>query len=291
MQADSLAQLLRRPDLGPVVLLIGLAVAFGLGAVHALSPGHGKTIVAAYLVGSRGTMRHAALLGLTVTITHTFSVFLIGIGTLFVSAYVVPEKIIPVLSAISSLSIVAIGGYLLWKRLKVLRGAHPHSHHHHSHDHPHGHTHSHDHHHDHPHDHDHGHDHDHDHVHGHDHDHGPHGHSHMPEGEVTMGSLLALGASGGLVPCPSAMVLMLSAIALGRTGAGLILLVAFSMGLAGVLVAIGGLVVYAKHWLPDPVATSRRPFFRLVPVLSAVVIVCVGLAMTAASLGWVRIAV
>ena len=104
-----------------------------------------------------------------------------------------------------------------------------------------------------------------------------------------MGNLIALGASGGLVPCPSAMVLMLSAIALGRTGLGLILLIAFSIGLAGVLVAIGALVLYAKQWLPDPAATSRSPFFRLVPVLSAAVIVVIGLLMTGASLGWVRL--
>lgn len=103
-----------------------------------------------------------------------------------------------------------------------------------------------------------------------------------------MGSLVALGASGGLVPCPSALVLLLSSIALGHVGLGLVLLVAFSFGLAGVLMAIGMLVLYAKHFLPDPAKTSRHRAFRLIPVLSALVILCLGLLMTGVSLGWVR---
>jgi nickel/cobalt exporter len=110
----------------------------------------------------------------------------------------------------------------------------------------------------------------------------------VPEGDITLGSLIALGASGGLVPCPSALVLLLSAIAVGHIGLGLVLLVSFSLGLAVVLMAIGMLVLYAKHLLPDPSKTSQHPAFRLVPVLSAFVIVCLGLLMTGVSLGWVR---
>lgn len=102
----------------------------------------------------------------------------------------------------------------------------------------------------------------------------------MPGGDITFGSLLALGVSGGLAPCPAALVIMLAAIAFGHTGAGLVLLVAFSLGLARVLMAVGMLVLYAKNWLPDPSASSRHPFFRLVPVLSAIVILCLGLLMT-----------
>jgi nickel/cobalt exporter len=101
-----------------------------------------------------------------------------------------------------------------------------------------------------------------------------------------MGSLIALGISGGLVPCPSALILMLSAIALGRPGVGLILLVGFSMGLAAVLMGIGVLAVYAKHLLPKSETTMQRPLFRLIPVFSAVVVICLGLAMTAVSAGW-----
>lgn len=107
----------------------------------------------------------------------------------------------------------------------------------------------------------------------------------MPD-EVSLASLIALGASGGLVPCPSALVLLLSAIALGRVGLGLILLVAFSLGLAGVLMAVGLVVLYAKHLLPD--SRSGHPAFRVLPVASAAIIVCIGLIMTAASLGFIR---
>ena len=103
-----------------------------------------------------------------------------------------------------------------------------------------------------------------------------------------MASLIALGASGGLVPCPSALVLLLSSIALGRVGAGLVLLVAFSAGLAVVLMAIGMAVLYAKHLLPDSNRAARNPAFRVIPVVSAAVIVCVGLIMTAVSLGVIR---
>jgi nickel/cobalt transporter (NicO) family protein len=246
-KTDRLTSILSRRDLSFGVILIGLAIAFAFGAMHALSPGHGKTIVAAYLVGSRGTMRHAAFLGAMVTFTHTLSVFALGLATLFLSKYFVPERMAKTLETISGLSIVAIGAWLLYKRVKSLR---PHHHHHHDHD----------------------------------HHHHPHTHTHVPEGDVTLGSLIALGASGGLVPCPSAMVLLLFAISVGRIGLGLLLLVAFSIGLAGVLTAIGMLVLYAKHWLPDPASTSRHPMFRFLPVASAAVIVCIGLVMTGVSI-------
>jgi nickel/cobalt transporter (NicO) family protein len=289
VQRDFLSSLLARRDLGWGLMLIGLAVAFGLGAIHAMSPGHGKTIVAAYLVGSRGAMRHAAFLGAMVTFTHTASVFALGLATLFLSKFFVPERMAKGLEAISGLSIVAIGAWLFYKRLQALRVDHPsphvhhdHDHPHHDHDHHHDHHHDHDHHHHHHHDHDHPHDHHHDHDHPHDHDH-DHAHSHLPQGDVTLGSLIALGASGGLVPCPSAMVLLLFAISVGRVGLGLLLLVAFSIGLASVLMAIGMLVLYAKNWLPDPARTSRHRAFRFLPVVSAAVIVCIGLVMTGVS--------
>lgn len=255
MRGDYLSHLLHQGTIGWGMLLAGMAVAFGLGAVHALSPGHGKTIVAAYLVGSRGTPRHAMLLGGMVTFTHTVSVFLLGLATLFVSRYVLPEKIYPVLGAISGLAIVWIGTALFVKRLRHARHMHAHEHGH-SHHHP--------------------------------HDHG-HAHSHVPEGEISMGSLLALGASGGLVPCPSALVLLLSSVALGRVGLGLTLLVAFSVGLAVVLMGIGVVVIYAKHLLPDGAKTARSPFVRYLPVASAGLISGIGVLMTAVALGVVRV--
>lgn len=273
---DALSRLLSRQDLGFAAMLTALALAFGFGAMHALSPGHGKTIVAAYLVGSRGTLKHALFLGAMVTFTHTISVFVLGLGTLFLSRYFVPDKIYPILGAVSGLTIVWIGATLFYKRLQTLvthleherahlrepelamAHAHHHGHHHH-----------------------HGHDHDH-------HHHGPGGHTHAIEGDVTLASLTGLAVSGGLVPCPSALVLLLSSIAIGRIGLGLALLTAFSLGLAVVLIAIGVTVLYAKNLLPDSPRVRTSPAFTMLPVLSAAVITVVGLLMTAAALGIVN---
>src|SRR6202522_2621808 len=144
-QTDALTRLLHQQQITPWMIAAGLGIAFVLGAAHALTPGHGKTIVAAYLVGSRGTLKHAAFLGAMVTFTHTVSVFLLGLATLFLFQYVVPQKVTQVLGAISGLSIVAIGGWVLYKRLRGAGHAHSGIHDHHSHDHEHDHAHSHDH--------------------------------------------------------------------------------------------------------------------------------------------------
>jgi nickel/cobalt transporter (NicO) family protein len=261
VKGDYLSRLLHRDEIGWQLTLIGIAVAFGLGAMHAMSPGHGKTIVAAYLVGSRGTFKHAIFLGAMVTFTHTASVFLLGFVTLFLSKYVVPEKLFPILGAISGLSIVWVGTMLFFRRL------HARGHHHH-----------------------HDHDHHHDHTHSHVHDHGDgHSHSHVPQGEITMGSLIALGASGGLVPCPSALVVLLSAISLGRTGLGMLLLVGFSAGLAVVLMGMGVLVLCVGNLLPAGRRVTGSRAFQLLPVASAALIACVGLVMTGVSLGLIRV--
>jgi nickel/cobalt exporter len=278
VRGDFLSQLLGRKDLTSRLIFLGIGVAFVLGGTHALSPGHGKTMVAAYLVGAKGTFRHALILGGTVTFTHTISVFALGFVTLFLSQYILPQTLYPILGAISGVTIMWLGATLLYKRVHRL------THHHHGHSHEHVHEHAHaaaaaQHSHSHPHLHQH---------HHHDHDHGPGGHSHVPEGEISLGSLLALGASGGLVPCPTGLVLLLSSIAIGRIGLGLTLLTAFSAGLAVVLTSIGLLVVYAKQWLPESQKTASSPFFRIVPVFSALAILVIGLMMTAVSLGWIQ---
>jgi ABC-type nickel/cobalt efflux system permease component RcnA len=260
-QADALSRLLHQQALTPWMMVAAIGIAFALGAAHALTPGHGKTIVAAYLVGSRGTLKHAAFLGAMVTFTHTVSVFLLGMATLFLFQYIVPEKVTRVLGAVSGLSIVAIGAWMLYKRLRTPSHSHSHDHHHHDHDH------------------------DHDHHHHHDHDHS-HGHSHIPD-QVSWSSLVALGASGGLVPCESALVLLLTAVALRRVALGLLLLVFFSLGLAIVLMGIGVLVIYAKSLLPASTRSSS-PFFRWMPVASAAVVMVLGLLMTGVSFGWIQ---
>ncbi len=253
VRGDFLSRLLQHKELTLRMILLALAISFGLGGLHALTPGHGKTIVAAYLVGARGTLKHAAFLGAMVTFTHTISVFALGLATLFLFQYIVPEKITQTLGVISGLSIVAIGGWMLLKRFRSSRG--------HSHTHSHGHGHHH-------------------------HDHGPEGHTHIPE-TISLGSLVALGISGGLVPCESALVLLLSMIALGRVGLGLLLLVSFSAGLALVLTAIGIVVLYAKKLIPESKRTARRGAFQWLPVVSAAVVVMVGLIMTVVSAGWI----
>jgi len=226
------------------VLVTALLLAMVLGAGHALEPGHGKTIVAAYLVGTRGTVAQAILLGLVVTFTHTFSVFLLGLGALYLSQYVLPERILPWLELLSGLLIVGVGLFLLRRQWQ---GGDAHHHHHH-----HGHSH-------------------HDHGHGHD-----HGHSHVPE-NATLGSILALGVSGGLVPCPAGIVVLLSAISLGRIAFGLLLIVAFSVGLGAVLVGVAVLFVTARR-LFDRLPLDGRHVRRL-SIASAAVVTTFGLAL------------
>ncbi|HEV2668776.1 MAG TPA: hypothetical protein VG324_27915, partial [Blastocatellia bacterium] len=262
---DRFAELIAAPNLTPGVILIGLLLAFIWGGMHAMSPGHGKTVVGAYLVGSRGTAKHAAFLGATVTITHTIGVFALGLVTLFASHYVIPEKLYPVLSFVSGALVVAIGLSLFTKRLRVSLGVAAHDH-------------------DHLHDHE-GRDHDHSHSHG-EHSHGAGGHTHLPPGadgsEITWRSLLALGVSGGIMPCPSALVVMLAAISMNRVGYGLVLIVAFSLGLAGALTAAGLAFVYGGKLLSR--IPSSGKFIRALPAASAFVIAVLGAAICYQSL-------
>ena len=264
---DGFTQLITLQNLTLPSLLVALALAFAWGAAHALTPGHGKTIVAAYLVGSRGTVRHAVFLGLTTTVTHTAGVFLLGFLTLFASRYILPEQLYPWLGVASGGLVIAIGLSLFRGRLKELWGGAGHDHHHHVHDHHR------------------------DHHHHHHHGDG-HTHSHLPPGTddrpITWRSLLALGISGGLIPCPSALVVMLSAIALERIGFGLVLIVTFSLGLAGVLTAIGVLWVQAGPWLERlsrrvPLLerlSGRGRGLQLLPAASALFITLVGVGIT-----------
>ncbi len=260
---DRLAELIAVPRLTPSLVLLGLLFAVVLGAVHALSPGHGKTVVGAYLVGSRGTARHAAFLGLTVTITHTAGVFALGLITLLASEYVVPEKLFPILSMVSGGIVVGIGLSLFLRRLRKVLRPKTHTHHEHSHEHDAS-------------------DYDHDATDpGMPHSHGGRVHSHLPPGAdgspITWKSLLALGVSGGILPCPSALVVLLAAISLHRVGYGLLLVLAFSVGLASVLTTIGLIFVYAKRLLKS--SRTLGKLSRVLPIGSALVITCAGLVI------------
>ena len=270
--------MIQSPSLSLLTLVL---VAFLYGAAHSLTPGHGKALVGAYLVGARGTPAHALYLSLTVTATHTAVIYALGLVGMLTSHYFPREELLLAMAVVSALLILAIGTWMFISRFRTLchrgNGHHDHGHDHHhddDHDHDHGDSHGHEHEHehldghDHPHghhdehdhlhaDHDHGNDHSHkhhdehdhhhaDHGHEHPHDHG-HGHSHLPpgaDGKVTWRSLIGLGISGGLMPCPSALALLLLSMSLNRTGLGLLLVLAFSLGLASVLTVVG--LVFVK---------------------------------------------
>jgi len=266
---DAFTALIATPEISASILVFAALLAAALGAFHALEPGHGKTVVAAYLVGSRGTARHALILGLIVTASHTAGVYLLGGVTLYASRYIVPERLYPWLGAVSGLIIAALGFALFLRRYA---GRDEHHGHEHAHDHAHGH------HHDHGHLHGYGHDHAHDHGHGHGH------HHHVPAGQtVSLRALFALGITGGIVPCPAALVVLLSAVALRRVGFGLFLIAAFSVGLAAVLIAIGLLMVYARR-LMARFQGEGRVVTRWLPLTSSAVMTVLGLAIAGQAL-------
>jgi nickel/cobalt transporter (NicO) family protein len=264
-------------------LLLALLAAAGWGAVHALSPGHGKTVVGAYLVGSRGTPRHALFLGLTVTITHTAGVIALGLLILFASRTILPEQLYPWLSLASGLLVAVLGLTILRQRLMGLPAFGRHHAHYHDHDHDRAH--------DHGHEHDHSHDHAHAHAHAHGlaHSHDGHVHSHLPPGadgeRLTWRSLLALGISGGLLPCPSALLALLGAVAVGRAGFGLMVVVAFSLGLAATLTGVGLLFLYAGRFLERRAIAGRwSGMLRFAPAVAAVAVTTSGVMIVVRSL-------
>ena len=283
---ERLAAIVNGGDLTTTGIVLALLAAAAWGALHAFSPGHGKTVVGAYLVGSRGTPRHALFLGLTVTITHTAGVLALGLVILFASRTIMPEQVYPWLSLASGLLVAVLGLTILRQRLLGLPTF---GHHHHDYEH------SLDRDRDHDHDHDHLHPHDHDHAHDHDHSrgivltHGGHTHSHLPpgaEGErVTWRNLLALGISGGLLPCPSALLALLGAMAVGRAGFGLMVVVAFSLGLAATLTGVGILFLYAGRFLERRVVAGPwSGLLRFAPAAAALAVTASGVMIVARAL-------
>ena len=231
--SDGFAELLADAAAGRGVLVLLLLAAAGWGALHALSPGHGKGMVAAYLVGARGTAGDAVLLGLTVTVTHTAGVFALGLVTLGLSAWILPEDLYPWLTLTSGVLVVLVGAGVLRRHLRARRHERDHGHHHH--------------------------------------------HHHAP----TRRGLLALGASAGIIPCPSALVVLLGAIAQHELALGLLLIVAFSAGLAATLTALGLLVVWARR-LAAPPRLART--LALAPAASSMVIIAFGCVLAARAL-------
>lgn len=260
----------------PTVLLVSLLIAFGLGALHALQPGHGKTLVAAYLVGQRGTARHAVLLGITVTISHTFGVFLLGAVALYASNYILPQVLAPWMGFFSGVLVAIIGGTMLVGRLRELRRERAHSHAHsmgldHEHHHHPVHVHSHD------------HEHEHDHSHRLAHSHGPFGeHTHEIPETISLRSLIALGVSGGIVPCWDALIVLVGAVAIHQTLYGMGLIIAFSAGLATTLTAAGLFVVWGQKATGLSRLTPER--IRLVSIMGNMVVLMIGCYLAVQSL-------
>ncbi len=254
---------------GFVAGLLALGAALALGATHALAPGHGKTIVAAYLVGTRGTPRQAFVLAGSTAISHTVGVAILGVMAATASVAFEPTVFYPYLATIAGVVILVVGARLLW--LALHRRGHGHSH-----------------------------DHEHDHAHGHDHgEHGDGGHTHSHDeththetggdGQPELGwkAVAALGFSGGLVPSASAVVLLLGAIQLGRAWFGVMLVAAFGIGMASALVG-SGLLAVAAHRYGWKWFAGRRPqsnLWRWVPVTAASAVVLLGLVLTANAVG------
>jgi len=242
---DRFTQLIMTPHFSAGFLVVALGIAFFLGTFHAMSPGHGKTVVAAYLVGSRGTSRHALLLGGVVTVTHVAGVFLLGIIVLLLSKYVVPEHLYPWLSFASGMMIFIVGVQQWVIRSAALRGAIASEE---------------------------------------NHDVTSGGHSHALPDQISLGNLVAMGVSGGMVPCPSALLVLLGAISLGRTGLGLVLIVAFSIGMATALVGLGFVAVHARQFLSRLNWHRSIGFTRRLPLLSSALVALLGLGIAVQAL-------
>jgi nickel/cobalt transporter (NicO) family protein len=249
----------------PLTALLAIVVSTGLGAVHAASPGHGKTLVAAYLVGSQGELRQAIWLALTVAVTHTAGVFILGLITLTAGEFLVPETVVAWLAVASGVIVIILGGSLL---RNARRGRPPAEAHDHGHAHPHGHSHA------------HGHDHAEDGA----HDHGVPFQARSPR-PLTRRSAIALGLAGGLVPSASALIVFLLALTVGRLAFGIVLIVAFGVGMALVLGGVGFAVVVARRaQLRATHRWSRNPLVGRVtaalPLLSGLAVLATGIVVT-----------
>jgi nickel/cobalt exporter len=260
---DSLLHLFTNSEYGFWLLMM---LAMWFGAVHALTPGHGKTLVAAYLVGEQGTVWHALLLGIITTVTHTGVVILFAVGLLFVPPSYA-EEVQTGLGLVMGLIIAGLG---LWLLLKRLAGGHDHihlggGHHHHHHSDAHHH-----------------HDHLHDHVPDHDH---PHSHGDISAlaggSRLNTWGLIVLGVTGGIIPCWDAIALLFFTMGTKQFWLALPALLAFSAGLAGVLVAIGILVVKVRMFAGSKWGSGR--FVRALPIVSAIFVAAIGLWLCYAS--------
>ncbi|EDR6132370.1 nickel/cobalt efflux protein RcnA [Salmonella enterica subsp. enterica] len=240
-----------------------------LGILHGLEPGHSKTMMAAFIIAIKGTVKQAVMLGLAATLSHTAIVWLIALGGMYLSRAFTAQSVEPWLQLISAIIILSTACWMFWRTWRGEQQWLAGNHHH---------------------DHDHGHDHDHNHDHDHDHDHDHHGHIH-PEGAtskayqdaherahaadiqrrfdgqtVTNGQILLFGLTGGLIPCPAAITVLLICIQLKAFTLGATMVLSFSLGLALTLVTVGvGAAISvqqaAKRWSGFSTLARRAPYF------------------------------
>jgi ABC-type nickel/cobalt efflux system permease component RcnA len=242
--AEGLPAIFGATDLSPTIILMSMLAAAGLGAWHALTPGHGKTLVAAWLVGTRGTAAHAVGLGLAVTVSHTLGVLALAALVLVAQQTLAPDLVARILPLVAAIGIVAIGGWMLaaeLRRLRLDRRAAVDTH-------------------------------------GH-----PHEGSKGPAGDraLTRRSLFALGLAGGIVPSASALLILLGAIAAKRAAFGIVLVAAFGLGMALVLVGVGLAVVRARGWAARIAAASRmRAMAGYAPLIASIIVLGVGAWLT-----------
>ncbi|MBN1347827.1 sulfite exporter TauE/SafE family protein [candidate division KSB1 bacterium] len=274
MNQDIIKEVLYAPELSPTVLLLVLAVAFVLGAIHALGPGHGKSLMAAYLIGSKGRIKDAITLALALTISHVLSVIILGFIALWVTDFFLPEKVNKWLGVLSGILVFGIGLWLLISRTRAMEkrikpelfhggtsantvgNLHHHSQSHAAYDSHQAH--------DNPHDH------------AHNHANNRHHHHHF-DPNFSLWNNIALGISGGIIPCPKAIVILLLAISLHKIALGIIIILVFSLGLSTVLVALGIIMLKATHLLKGRLEARR---VQALPIIGAIVILGLGILIT-----------
>ena len=297
---EGIPSILTTDRLDPLLVFVALLTAAALGAGHALTPGHGKTLMAAYLVGTRGTALHAAGLGLSVSLSHTLGILALAMVVVGAQQALPPDVVVRAAPAIAAITIVLIGGWMLFTELRRWRDRrvanallavpdHDHTHEHadasdvpgHAHAHPHPHDHAH------PHSADEGHSAEHAHA-DEEHSHGGMRHRHVPAAgaTITWRSLFVLGLAGGLVPSTNALLILLGTIAAGRPAWGVVLVVAFGLGMAAVMGGVGLLFVSARGFLERiPRGGTAGRVTRLMPLGAAVLVLGLGLVLTGQAIG------
>ncbi len=242
LRSNALADMLARGPSGALVVALTLLAAIGLGALHALEPGHGKTLLAVSLVGARATAKQAIALAAALTISHTAGVVALGLALLVAAHWIVPEAVYPWVTVVSGLVVVWLGGGALARAFHARAHAAE------------------------------GHAHGHDHGHGHDHAHGI-----AADRPLSFRSVVLIAMSGNVAPCPAALVVMLAALALHQVAYGIVIIIAFGIGLAAVLTGLGLALVHGTAWIARSKTAER--FMAYGPLVSASVISVIGAVM------------